>query len=168
RADTMAIFVTSQFQGIIGVGIAALLLMRRQPNPFYGRREGARSAVGPGQGVVDGLPAPSLLSDLIEGTVKAERAKRKKSASAADGPAVPGGGPVPVVASSSFAGWRGRSLPKWVPRSHRRAFELAAARRAAEAAAGENEEKSESGEKMARPRQVAVPIQPYYYRSRKA
>ncbi|MFM7374042.1 MAG: hypothetical protein ACKO39_02670, partial [Chthoniobacterales bacterium] len=66
------------------------------------------------------------------------------------------------------AKWGGHKPPKWAPLSHRKAFELAAARREAEAAAGENEEKSETGEKVARPRQVAVPIQPYCYRSRKA
>ncbi|MFM8684074.1 MAG: hypothetical protein ACKOEG_09915, partial [Chthoniobacterales bacterium] len=66
------------------------------------------------------------------------------------------------------AKWGGHKPPKWAPLSHRKAFELAAARREAEAAAGENQEKNETGEKVARPRQVAVPIQPYYYRSRKA
>ena len=34
RADTMGVFVTSQFQGIVGVSMAALVLMRRQGNPF--------------------------------------------------------------------------------------------------------------------------------------
>ncbi len=34
RADTMGVFVTSQFQGIVGVSLAALVLMRRQGNPF--------------------------------------------------------------------------------------------------------------------------------------
>ena len=34
RSDTMGVFITSQFQGIVGVSMAALLLMRRQGNPF--------------------------------------------------------------------------------------------------------------------------------------
>ena len=34
KADTMGVFVTSQFQGVIGVSVAALFLMRRQGNPF--------------------------------------------------------------------------------------------------------------------------------------
>lgn len=34
HADTMGIFVTSQFQGVIGVTLAALILMREQPNPL--------------------------------------------------------------------------------------------------------------------------------------
>jgi hypothetical protein len=34
RADTMALFITSQFQAIVGVSVAALFLMRRQLNPL--------------------------------------------------------------------------------------------------------------------------------------
>jgi hypothetical protein len=34
RADTMALFVTMQFQSVIGVSLAAVVLMRRQANPF--------------------------------------------------------------------------------------------------------------------------------------
>lgn len=34
RADTMGVFITSQFQGVVGVSMAAFILMRRQPNPF--------------------------------------------------------------------------------------------------------------------------------------
>ena len=34
KADTMGVFVTSQFQGIVGVSLAAMVLMRRQGNPF--------------------------------------------------------------------------------------------------------------------------------------
>jgi hypothetical protein len=34
RADTMGIFITTQFQGVVGVSVAAMVLMRRQRNPF--------------------------------------------------------------------------------------------------------------------------------------
>ena len=34
RADTMGIFVTSQFQGVVGASLAALVLMQRQRNPI--------------------------------------------------------------------------------------------------------------------------------------
>jgi hypothetical protein len=34
KADTMGVFITSQFQGIVGVSLAAMVLMRRQGNPF--------------------------------------------------------------------------------------------------------------------------------------
>ena len=38
RADTMGVFVTTQFQGVVGVSLAAMVLMRRQENPFGGER----------------------------------------------------------------------------------------------------------------------------------
>lgn len=34
KADTMGVFVTTQFQAIVGISLAAVILMRRQPNPF--------------------------------------------------------------------------------------------------------------------------------------
>lgn len=37
RADTMGVFVTTQFQGIVGACLGAALLMTRQPNPLAGR-----------------------------------------------------------------------------------------------------------------------------------
>ena len=66
------------------------------------------------------------------------------------------------------AKWGGHKPPKWAPLSHRKAYELAAARRKAEAATDDIDEKNVDEGKAQRPRQVAVPIQPYYYRSRKA
>ena len=39
QADTMGVFVTTQFQGIAGVTLASVLLMRRQPNPFAEEQE---------------------------------------------------------------------------------------------------------------------------------
>ncbi|MFM6175516.1 MAG: hypothetical protein ACKPB4_25845 [Sphaerospermopsis kisseleviana] len=128
-ADTMAIFVTTQFQGVAGVTVASFFLMRRQANPFAAQ-----------------------VGDVLKKTAESRLPQTAVAVGSTVGPAK----------------WGGFKPPKWAPLSHRKAFELAAARRAAEAAAGENEEKSERGEKMARPRQVAVPIQPYYYRSRKA
>lgn len=48
KADTMSVFITSQFQGVVGVSLAALVLMRRQRNPFAAEsgetERGARSA----------------------------------------------------------------------------------------------------------------------------
>lgn len=66
------------------------------------------------------------------------------------------------------AKWGGHKPPKWAPLSHRKAYELAAARRKAETAADAADEKNADEGSAKRPRQVAVPIQPYYYRSRKA
>ena len=39
KADTMGVFVSSQFQGVVGVSFAALFLMRRQGNPFAAEGE---------------------------------------------------------------------------------------------------------------------------------
>ena len=135
KADTMALFITSQFQAIVGVSFAALLLMRRQSNPFA-EAEGEELRQMPNgarQQKVDGNLGPKDHGQQV-------------------GPAK----------------WGGFKPPKWAPLSHRKAYDLAVARRKAEATSDEIEEKSESEEKAQRPRQVAVPIQPYYYRSRKA
>lgn len=51
RADTMGIFVTMQFQGMIGVSLAAMVLMKRQINPFAadGAENGGRKVEGRAQ-----------------------------------------------------------------------------------------------------------------------
>ena len=53
RADTMGVFVTSQFQGIIGASLAALVLMQRQRNPIANQTfiggPGSDSPLNPGR-----------------------------------------------------------------------------------------------------------------------
>lgn len=124
--DTMGIFITSQFQGMVGVSLASFFLMRRQPNPY-----------------AEGEEVTTRLRD--QGA----------------------NGPKDDWRQAGPAKWGGQRPPKWAPLSHRKAFDLAAARRKAEVATDEIEDKSEGEGKAQRPRQVAVPIQPYYYRSRK-
>jgi hypothetical protein len=126
-SDTMGIFVSSQFQGIMAVTLASFVFMRRQPNPFAEGAEG-----------VDGL--------------------RDQGAN----------GPRDDWRQAGPAKWGGKRPPKWAPLSHRKAYDLAASRRKAEAATDDIDEKNVDEGKAQRPRQVAVPIQPYYYRSRKA
>jgi hypothetical protein len=77
KADTMALFMTQQFQAIVGVTVAALLLMRRQPNPFAVEDgEGARQTTngkrhaGERMPLGDGMPAPGLVASLIEGATQ--------------------------------------------------------------------------------------------------
>lgn len=130
KADTMGIFVTTQFQGVIGVALAAIVLMRRQRNPFAEQGTGEE------------------LRQIADYTSK----KR----------------PAGQTETVGLAKWGGYRPPKWAPLSHRKAYELAAARRRAEAATDVAEEKNADDGSAQRPRQVAVPIQPYYYRSRKA
>lgn len=125
--DTMGIFITSQFQGMVGVSLASFFLMRRQANPY-----------AEGEEVTTGL--------RDQGT----------------------NGPKDDWRQAGPAKWGGQRPPRWAPLSHRKAYELAAARRKAEAATDDIDEKNVDEGKAQRPRQVAVPIQPYYYRSRKA
>jgi hypothetical protein len=102
KADTMGVFITSQFQGIVGVSLAAMLLMRRQPNPFAAEsgetERGARSTErGAGKwgsayarssyGVTSGMPAPGILSELIEGE-RQEVADHGRTGRRADGTTV--------------------------------------------------------------------------------
>ena len=125
--DTMGIFITSQFQGMVGVSLASFFLMRRQANPY-----------AEGEEVTTGL--------------------RDQGAN----------GPRDDWRQVGPAKWGGQRPPKWAPLSHRKVYDLAAARRKAEAATDDIDEKIVDEGKAQRPRQVAVPIQPYYYRSRKA
>jgi hypothetical protein len=46
RADTMGVFVTTQFQGMVGVALASLLMMKRQPNPFATTDSSATTGAG--------------------------------------------------------------------------------------------------------------------------
>jgi len=128
--NSLGVFLTMQFQGVVGVALASVFLMRRQPNPF-----------------------------AAQGTSEEQRQIADETSQKR-----PAGQPQTV----GSAKWGGYKPPKWAPLSHRKAYEVAAQRRKAEAASNEIEEKNESEGKAQRPRQVAVPIQPYYYRSRKA
>ena len=89
KADTMGVFVTQQFQGIVGVSLAAVVLMRRQGNPFaaeaanggtrqeaggkWGAAYGKRQTAGDWRQWTgdrrqdNGMPAPGVLTGLIEG-----------------------------------------------------------------------------------------------------
>ena len=141
KADTMGIFITTQFQGVVGVSLAALVLMKRRPNPFAMGWEHT---------------APQL-EGRLHGEVRQTAAQARQQQ-------LPHG-QAPVVGPVK---WGGHKPPKWAPLSHRKAFELAAARRKAEVATDVAGEQNADEAKAQRPRQVAVPIQPYYYRSRKA
>jgi hypothetical protein len=172
-ADTMGIFVSSQFQAMIGVSLAAMILMRRQPNPFAtgeehtipqlgGRRrqeaEGAeRGAWSRGQEAV----SPSL------GSVEQTGGKQL----AADPPThtvTPAG---QVAADGGVVRTLPIRMPKrtasWMPRRVRAAVvaQYAAQADGGEEAEGEgglkDEETKRLKDKSSRPRQVAVPYQNY-------
>jgi hypothetical protein len=159
KADTMALFITSQFQAIVGVSLAAFFLMRRQSNPFAtgeehtilqleGRVE--REGTGRRQEAV----SPSLGSVFQKDGVSVEQTGGKRIAS--DGGVVR---TLPIRTPKRIA--------SWMPRRVRAAV---VAQYAAQADGGEEEGKVERPRDQEskrpkdgreRPRQVAVPYQNY-------
>lgn len=156
-ADTMGVFVTTQFQGIMAVSMASLFFMRRQPNPFALKTGEDIRQVAAGTESNVGLPSPGFLTSLIEGqqlqVADQETAgQHAGTRQAADG----------AIVRTMSARLPMRAAA-WMPRSMRKRL----------AAQQELERRSESETKLKetvppKPRQVAVPYQPYYYRSRKA
>jgi hypothetical protein len=165
KADTMGVFLTQQFQGIVGVSLAALVLMKRQSNPFAaeGGREGMRHTAEGSESkrqpsLRDGLPSNQLTRD--------EKSKRL-------------GGDAPlhaVTPAGQVTGDGGmvRTLPirtpkriaSWMPRRVRAAV---VAQYAAQEIGGEegevkgprDQESKRPKDGSERPRQVAVPYQNY-------
>jgi hypothetical protein len=138
--DTMGIFITSQFQGMVGVSLASFFLMRRQPNPY---------ATG------DEHTLPQL-----EGAPEG----RIENGSQMPDPHQNGGGPNQASGAGSVAAVRTpmRSAA-WMPRSLRmriiaeqREQAALAARAAAPAPSA-----TAASEASQRPRQVAVPYRNY-------
>ncbi|MBJ7392898.1 MAG: hypothetical protein JHC85_15120, partial [Chthoniobacterales bacterium] len=66
-ADTMGVFVTSQFQAIIGVSLASMVVMRRQLNPFALKTGEEIKQIVTETGSNVGLPSPGILASLIKG-----------------------------------------------------------------------------------------------------
>jgi hypothetical protein len=152
-ADTMGVFVTTQFQGIAGVTLASFFLMRWQANPFAEGQEAWSGEQGAGKwgsayarggyGGTSGMPAPGVLAGLIEGS-----AQRRM-------------GSLEVVPSAS--GKTAMRPTAWMPRSLRMRIiaeqrEQAALAAQAAAAAPSTTAASEASQ---RPRQVAVPYRNY-------
>jgi hypothetical protein len=109
KADTMGIFVTTQFQGAVGVTMAALLLMRRQTNPLA-YLQGATAAARPEAAMAD-----SRLRGEIETSPVFELFAPAMSS--------------PLPSHASMAAGPG-SLPKWASRRQR--AELAATKTASD------------------------------------
>jgi hypothetical protein len=150
----MALFITSQFQAIVGVSVAALFLMRRQPNPFAVESgEGARQTTGgrrhAGERIPseDGMPAPGLVASLIEG---APEKSEQETNSLSD--------------EESAGSFKTAMRPTaWMPRSLRMriiAEQREQAALAAQAASIEPDDLAKNGANQ-RPRQVAVPYRNY-------
>jgi hypothetical protein len=142
KADTMGVFITTQFQGIAGVSLAAMVLMRRQANPFaveaangglqdYGTAGGRRSETGDRRQVAQ---QPTDTGQAADGEMQL----------AADGGVVR---TLPIRTPKRIA--------SWMPRRIRAAV---VAQYAAEEASEETERPKDGSEK---PRQLAVPYQNY-------
>jgi hypothetical protein len=170
RADTMGIFVTTQFQGIVGVSLAAMVLMRRQANPFAseqgaGSREQGAGKWGPayargGYGGTSGMPAPGILTNLIEGApeVRAQQAVSSMERGA-EGKQNPAAARTHLAADGAVVRTMPIRTPKriasWMPRRVRAAV-------VAQYAAEEEPEGTETPKDGSqKPRQVAVPYQNY-------
>lgn len=130
KADTMGVFITQQFQGVMGVTLAAFVLMRREPNPLAG---------GSGASAGDGRVAGAVAPVGRWGSHFSGRPRRLSGFGAALASAPPAGLP-PVAADDAGAtppqlapgAVQARKLPKWA--SHRQRAELAAAGAAAQPA----------------------------------
>jgi hypothetical protein len=171
RADTMGVFVTSQFQGVIGVSLAALFLMRRQANPFAaesGETEREARSMERGAG---------KWGTRRQGAWSGEHGAREESARVGrlEGGKVGEGGRDTASAEPRDVGTGGtvRTMPirtpkriaSWMPRRVRAAV-VAAARSAEETGDSEQgtaEAQNGSGvtREAQRPRQLAVPYQNY-------
>jgi hypothetical protein len=184
RADTMGVFVTTQFQGVIGVSLAAMVLMRRQRNPFAAesgeterearsmergagkwgtRRQGAWSGehgARETQAAELGMPVPGILATLIEGApeVRAQQAASSMERGA-EGKQNPADARTHLAADGAVVRTMPIRTPKriasWMPRRVRAAV---VAQYAAEDAP-EGTETPKGGSE--RPRQLAVPYQNY-------
>lgn len=167
RADTMGVFVTTQFQGVVGVTLAAALLMRRQANPFamapgqpsakaveFGRRSRRferpiRRRVG-----AEEIPATQAVESQggAEPTLLEQFAPTSASADVASAAPAVRLGALPPAARSSLGVSR-RRFPKWASAAQRAAIAAREEERMRRAAL------SAAEEEPARPRQVAVPHQ---------
>lgn len=145
RADTMGLFITSQFQAIVGVSLAAMVLMKRQRNPFAEEQgTGGRETSRPKD---ERTNRPR--DEEMAGGRRPESGDRRLSA---DGGAVRN---LPIRTPKRIASW----MPRRV-----RAAVVAAARSAEETGDSEQgtaEAQNGSGVTRERPRQLAVPYQNY-------
>lgn len=184
RADTMGVFITTQFQGIVGVSLAAMVLMRRQRNPFAAesgetergawsmergrgrwgtRRQGAWSGehgARETQAAEFGMPVPGILATLIEG---APEVRAQQAASSVERGAEGKQNPADARTHLAADGATVRTMPirtpkriaSWMPRRVRAAV-------VAQYAAEEEPEGTETPKDGSqKPRQVAVPYQNY-------
>jgi hypothetical protein len=136
RADTMALFVTMQFQSVMGVSLAAVVLMRRQANPFAEEQE---------------LEVKSGKVGRWEERQQGARSEEHGAGNAVTAPRDVGtGGTVRTMPIRTP-----KRIARWMPRRLRAAV---VAQNAAEEEPEGTERPKDGSEK---PRQLAVPYQNY-------
>jgi hypothetical protein len=144
KADTMGVFITSQFQGIVGVSLAAIVLMRRQANPFAA--EGGETERG-AWSTERGAREESARVGRLEGGKVGEGGRDTASAGPRD---VGTGGTVRTLPIRTP-----KRIARWMPRRVRAAV-------VAQYAAEEEPERPETPKDGSeKPRQLAVPYQNY-------
>lgn len=160
-ADTMGVFLTSQFQGIVSVTLASFFLMRRQPNPLIEDEEFEKTRHQHLKNA-NGSQAENVSGNFEKGAKQAtgsgrnvvgEQAVMQGAVLAADGGVV-----------RNFATRIPQRAAVWMPRRMRRHFaaQLAAASNGAGDEPKPEDEETKSAESAsARPRQLAVPYRNY-------
>ena len=151
--NSLGVFITMQFQGVVGVALASVFLMRRQPNPY------AQGAEGP-VGLKDqGANGPKSADGMGQ---RNRDIKRPKDESANGEQLAADCGVVRAMPAKTP-----RRMARWMPRRVRAAV---VAQYAAQEVSGEegellgglkDEETQRQKEKSSRPRQLAVPFQNY-------
>ena len=167
RADTMGVFITTQFQGIVSVTLAALFLMQRQPNPFAEEQELEAQSGKAGRWAGGKREAWSGETGAREETGKVSRWENKKVGeggrdTASAGPRDVGtGGTVRTMPTQTP-----KRISRWMPRRMRAAV-VAARGAGEEQTESVSAEQQDGGQKKTeeegkeRPRQLAVPYQNY-------
>jgi hypothetical protein len=169
--DTMGIFITSQFQGMVGVSLASFFLMRRQPNPYANsgehilpQLEGAREgSIHDGSQIAD----PDQNGDTARRGAKSREQELERLA---HGPRDVGAGgmvrTLPIRTPKRIARWMPRRVRQQVAEAAQSAAEVEEGDQGAGGgghgtAADVQTANGIRQEERQRPRQVAVPYQNY-------
>lgn len=151
--NSLGVFITMQFQGVIGVALASIFLMRRQSNPYAGTNEGAEQRVAGSMDEGGGGQRNEERKGPVEDGAIGERL-------AADGGVVR---TMPAETPRRMARWMPRRMKKQVL-VPQRAVEAGGMLQEANGNGGgqsSRDRETSRAETPKRPRQLAVPFQNY-------
>jgi hypothetical protein len=103
-ADTMGVFVTTQFQGVMAVSIASLFFMKRQMNPFAEEQEAWSGEQGASAGRAVGRYGGVSVKGMRQGARSGERGVGSGEQGARGAQATESGMPVPGVLAGLIEG----------------------------------------------------------------